>query len=60
MKNKQLISTKIEKVSQLLTNLEQSLTRGTDIHQIRQQFEKLRDTLEEMQTLVNTESDSWN
>lgn len=60
MRNKELISKKIEQVSNALTSLGSTLYRGVPIEDLKNQIEKIQERLQEMQTLINTESDSWN
>lgn len=60
MRNKELITKKIEQLANLVTTLEGNISRGATVEQFRESLEKVRIRLEEMQTLINTESDSWN
>lgn len=60
MRNKELVSKKIEQVSNALTSLGSTLHRGVPIEDLKNQIERIQERLQEMQTLINTESESWN
>ncbi len=60
MRNKELISKKIEQVSNALSAVHYFLSRGADVNTIKGHIDEIQEKLQEMQTLINTESDSWN
>lgn len=60
MRNKDLISKKIEQFDNALTNLASQVTTGTDPRLVKDYIYQLKEKLQDMQTLINTESDSWN
>ncbi len=60
MKNKFTATAKIEKISNLLTILDNDLSKGISLFDARERISRLRDELEALQTLINSEQDSWN
>ena len=60
MRNKELISRKIEQLSNSLSILDASMSTGTPINELKRMVEVMQERLADMQTLINTESESWN
>ena len=60
MRNKEQISKKIDQISNAVSALESAISRGLTVDQLRDFAERAKEKLQEMQTLINTESDSWN
>lgn len=60
MRNKEQISKKIDQISNAVSALESAISRGLTVDQLRDFAERTKEKLQEMQTLINTESDSWN
>lgn len=60
MKNKQLISTKIEKLDNALTGLSSLVSSRPSIDTVKDAIADMKERLQEIQTLLNTETDSWN
>lgn len=59
MRNKEQISKKIDQISNAVSALESAISRGLTVDQLRDFTERTKEKLQEMQTLINTESDSW-
>ena len=60
MRHKDVITAKIEQVHNSLTSLDSQLSRGTTINEAKEAIEKIKEKLADIQTLINTQSDSWN
>ena len=60
MKNKNLITTKIEKIDNALSNLASFTTSGTPTHQLKDYIFEIKEKLQDIQTLINTEAEGWN
>ena len=60
MRNKSTVTTKLDKLSLLLLNLDRSLAQGTSLYEAREKIAAIKDEIEALQTLINSESDSWN
>lgn len=60
MKNKNLITTKIEKIDNALSNLVSFVASGTSVHQIKDYIFEIKEKLQDIQTLINTEAEGWN
>ena len=59
MRHKDVITAKIEQVHNSLTSLDSQLSRGTTINEAKEAIEKIKEKLADIQTLINTQSDSW-
>jgi hypothetical protein len=60
MKNKNLITTKIEKIDNALSNLASFAASGTPPNQIKDYIFEIKEKLQDIQTLINTEAEGWN
>ena len=60
MRNKELISKKIEQLANSLSTLSAYISTGVSVEHLKSHIETMQDKLSDMQTLINTESDSWN
>jgi len=60
MRNKDLISKKIEQVDNALSNIASQISTGNDPRAVKESILQVKEKLQDMQTLINTESDSWN
>lgn len=60
MRNKDLISKKIEQVDNALSNIASQISTGNDPREVKESILQVKEKLQDMQTLINTESDSWN
>lgn len=60
MRNKDLISKKIEQLDNALSNIASQISSGLDPRVIKDNLMQMKEKLQDMQTLINTESDSWN
>ena len=60
MRHKDVITSKIEQVHNSLTNLDSQLSRGTSLNEAKEAIDALKEQLADIQTLINTQSDSWN
>lgn len=60
MRNKQLVITKIEKLDNALTNLNSLVSSRPSVDAVREAILAMKESLQDIQTLLNTESDSWN
>lgn len=59
MKHKNLIVSKLEQVNNYLTALDSSLSSGRSPRELKEQIEKVKEKLADIQTLINNESESW-
>jgi len=55
MRYKTLVSRKLEELGNNLLGLKSILSSNTSKEQVENQFEKIKDKIEEIQTLVNVE-----
>jgi len=60
MRNKELVSKKVEQVDNALTNLGSHISTGTSSRELKEFIVMIKEKLMDIQTLLNTESDSWN
>ncbi len=60
MKHKALIVTKLEQVNNTLTALDSFISNGRSPRELKEQIEKVKERLADIQTLLNNESESWN
>ena len=60
MRNKQVVTSKLETVVNRLTSLDSSMSIGKPIRDLTLEIEDIKEKLADIQTLVNNESDSWN
>jgi hypothetical protein len=60
MRNKQVVTSKLETVVNRLTSLDSSMSIGKPIRDLKLEIEDIKEKLADIQTLVNNESDSWN
>ena len=60
MKNKNLITNKIEKIDNALSNLASFISSGTPVHQLKDHIFEIKEKLQDIQTLINTEAEGWN
>ncbi len=60
MKNKHAATVKIEKIINLLSRFDNELSRGVSLLDAREKISHLKEELEALQTLINSERDSWN
>lgn len=60
MRNKELVSRKIEQVDNALSNIASQISTGNDPRVIKETIVQVKEKLQDIQTLINTESDSWN
>lgn len=60
MKNKQLVTKHIEQVDNALTFLASHISGGSSPRELKDIIDKIKEKLQDIQTLLNTERDSWN
>ena len=60
MRNKDLISKKIEQLDNALSNIASQISTGNDPRVVKESILQVKEKLQDMQTLINTASDSWN
>jgi hypothetical protein len=60
MRNKDLITKKIEQLDNALSNIASQISTGNDPRAAKESILQVKEKLQDMQTLINTESDSWN
>lgn len=60
MKHKDLITSKLDQLSNRLVNLESLLSANRPLSEVRSTIEGMKERLEDLQTLINTQSESWN
>lgn len=58
MRNKELITKKLDQIHNAVMALESNLSRGLTVEQLRDFAERAKEKLEEIQTFINTEFDS--
>ena len=60
MRNKANVTRQLEQLDNALTNIASYLNTGMPINQVKDYIYQIKEKLQDIQTLVNTESDSWN
>jgi len=56
MRYKELVSQKLEQLDNTLITLSSQLSQGAPRHTIQEWFDRIKEKLEEVQTLINSES----
>jgi hypothetical protein len=60
MRHKQLVTEKLERLDDELTNLLSLLSYSKDIRETKEKIFLIKERLDDIQTLINTEGSEWN
>jgi len=60
MRHKQLVTEKLERLDDELTNLSSTLSYSKDVREIKEKIFLIKERLNDIQTLINTEGSQWN
>jgi len=60
MRHKQLVTEKLERLDDELTNLLSLLSYSKDIRETKEKIFLIKERLDDIQTLINTEGNEWN
>ena len=60
MRHKQLITEKLERLDDELTNLSSTLSQSKYVREIKEKIFLIKERLNDIQTLINTEGSQWN
>lgn len=60
MRNKQVVTSKLENLVNRLTSLDSSISIGKPVRELKLEIEAIKEKIADIQTLVNNEGDSWN
>jgi hypothetical protein len=60
MKHKTTVTDSIDRIMNMLVAFDNSLSRGVSLLEAREKIEAIKERLQNIQSLINSESDSWN
>ena len=60
MRQKELITTHLERTENALTGLDSIISAGRPMHEVKDQIALVKEMVSQIQTFINNESDSWN
>jgi len=60
MRHKQLVTQKLEKLDNELTNLLSLISFTKDIREVKERIFLIKENIGDIQTLINTEGSEWN
>jgi len=60
MRQKELATRKINQLENALNNISAYVSQGAHPQQLKLYIDQVKEKLEELQTLINAESESWN
>lgn len=60
MRQKQLVTQKLEKLDNELTNLLSILSYSKDIREVKEKIFTIKENIGDIQTLINNEGSDWN
>ena len=60
MKNKDNVTRQLEQLDNALTNIASYITTGMSNNEVKNYIYEIKEKIRDIQTLINTESDSWN